>query len=310
MDAVPKNVHWLMPEEPTPCDIFLYFRGQYASAISAGQPVSFKILEKFMKVQCSQIFIRREDLSSWDAWVNNRCPSPHNSGASSISKDQEKKSKNPYGNKRLELMSYLQKCTTLKVENDPALSEAFQKGHKLIQQIVNAPILDWYFQKFHDPPELFHHCGRIALHLAIFLQLRKIATDEEVQAICFSSLIQELEGSLEENQKKVVSEETISYLEKNQHPIPREVIEYISNHDELCSGKGFPKNRQRNEIPPVVRTFSLFNHFDTYRTRNAGTRRSRFDRAKEAMVARQADYDPALWPLFWAFWERQIEVIS
>ena len=37
MEFVPKNVHWLLPEEPSPCDVLLHFRGQFATAISAGQ---------------------------------------------------------------------------------------------------------------------------------------------------------------------------------------------------------------------------------------------------------------------------------
>ena len=123
-------------------------------------------------------------------------------------------------------------------------------------------------------------------------------------------LFRSLEGTLAENLKTVVSQQSLAHLEKNKHVVPREVLQYLEIHDELCSGKGFPNNRKRNEIPIVVRAFTLFNHFDAYRARNAGTRRARFDKTKEMMTARQADYDSGLWPLFWDFWEHQVEAMT
>jgi response regulator RpfG family c-di-GMP phosphodiesterase len=88
------------------------------------------------------------------------------------------------------------------------------------------------------------------------------------------------------------------------------VIQCLELHDELCSGKGFPNNRSRSEIPAPVRAFTLFNHFDAYRAGNTGTRRARLERTKETMQARAQDYDPFLWPLFWEFWERQVEAVT
>jgi response regulator RpfG family c-di-GMP phosphodiesterase len=92
--------------------------------------------------------------------------------------------------------------------------------------------------------------------------------------------------------------------------VPQEVIGLIRLHDELFSGKGFPKNIQGKDIPELVRAFSLFNHFDHYRLAASGTRRARFDQAKQKMTARKTDYDPGLWPKFWLFWENSVEAIS
>lgn len=305
MEVVSRNVHWLLPEEPCPCDIFLYFRGQYASAIASGQVISFKLLEKLAKAQCTYVFIRREDEPRWQNWASKRCPSIAPPPVAAAHEEEL-----PYGNKRAELLSYVQKTATKKLDNDSGLDEAFAKALLMLQKIVKLPTLDWYFQQFHEPPELFHHCGRVAYALAVFLHLRKIAPDDDIESICFSALIHELEGSLEANRKAVVSQQTLAALGTKKHPVPREVTQWIEMHDELCSGKGFPNNRKRAEIPIVVRAFTLFNHFDTYRALSSGTRRARFERTKETMTARQADYDPALWSLFWDFWERQVEAVT
>ena len=309
MEVVSKNVHWLLPEEPSPCDIFLYFRGQYASAIPSGQTVTFKLLEKLAKAQCSHVYIRLEDNAAWQSWAARRYPNVSGMEAGPT-KDEEKTQKTLYGNKRAELISHVQKSLVKKLDDDPALDLAFKNAALLLQKVVKLPALDWYFQKFHEPPDLFLHCGRVAYGIALFLSLRKISTDEEIEAICFSALIHELEGGIAENMKTVVSQQTLGLLEKNKHPVPREVTQCIEMHDELCSGKGFPKNKNRVEIPITVRVFTLFNHFDAYRVRNSGTRRSRYEKTKETMTGRQADYDPALWPLFWDFWDRQAETVS
>jgi hypothetical protein len=305
MEVVSRNVHWLLPEEPSPCDIFLYFRGQYASAIPAGQVVSFKLLEKLNKAQCQHVFIRREDETRWEAWAALRCPScapPPTTTA--------REEKLNYGNKRAELLSYVQKTAQKKLDGDIALDEAFAKALLMLQKIVKLPTLDWYFQQFHEPPELFQHCGRVAYALAVFLHLRNVAPDSDIESICFSALIHELEGSLEKNRKAVVSQQTLASLESKKHAVPREVTKWIELHDELSSGKGFPNNRKRADIPIVVRVFTLFNHFDAYRALGHGTRRARFEKTKETMLSRQDDYDSALWPLFWDFWERQVEAVT
>ncbi|MGZ3651020.1 MAG: hypothetical protein ACXWR1_14830 [Bdellovibrionota bacterium] len=310
MDVVSRNVHWLLPEEASPCDVFLYFRGQYASAIPSGQVVSFKLLEKLAKAQCSHIYIRAADEARWDQWVRGRCPSPGAGPSPVQTKEEEKAQKLLYGNKRAELLSYVQKSIVKKLEGDIPLDEAFAKALLLLQKIVKLPTLDWYFKQFHEPPDLFHHCGRVAYALAAFMVLRNVAPEDEIESICFSALIHELSGDLAENAKTVVSVQTLAVLEKNKHPVPREVIRWIELHDELVSGKGFPNNRKRADIPAPVRAFTLFNHFDSYRTRNSGTRRARLERTKETMAARIGDYDSSLWPLFWDFWERQVEAVT
>jgi hypothetical protein len=305
MEVVSRNVHWLLPEESCPCDIFLYFRGQYASAIPAGQVISFKLLEKLSKAHCQHVFIRRADEPRWETWAATRCPTLAPPPTTAARED-----KLNYGNKRAELLSYVQKTALKKLAGDIALDEAFTKALLMLQKIVKLPTLDWYFQQFHEPPELFQHGGRVAYALAVFLHLRKVVPDDEVESICFSALIHELEGSLEANRKAVVSQQTLAALENKKHPVPREVTKWIELHDELFSGQGFPNNRKRADIPTVVRVFTLFNHFDAYRALGHGTRRARLEKTKETMVSRQADYDPALWPLFWDFWERQVEAVT
>jgi hypothetical protein len=303
VEIVPKNVHWLLPEEPVPCDIFLHFRGLYAIGIPVGQPAQFKLLEKLAKAKCTQIYVRAQDQEAWNSWEARRYPGQE----SEKKKSGEGTQKNLYGNKRAELLSYVQKTITKKANDNPFLDRAFPKALELLQNVVQQPSLDWYFKQFHEPPDLFQHNARVAYGLAIFLQLNSVVSVNEMEAICYSALIHELEGQPAANMKTVVSQQTLSLLEKNQHPVPKEVTDLIELHDELCSGKGFPNNKKLDEISQTVRAFTLFNHFDTYRQQNKGTRRVRFEKTKATMEARRQDYDSAFWPLFWDFWETLVE---
>ena len=309
MEFVGKSVHWLLPEEPSPCDILLHFRGQYAVAVPGGQPVSFNILEKLAKTQCAQIYIRAKDQDAWTAWAARRYPAAAPAHAAS-QKDEEATQKQLYGNKRAELLSFMQKSVVKRIEGDAALDKAFSAGLATARKVVGLPSLDWYFKQFHEPPDLFQHNGRVAYSIAIFSSIHHLLPPDELECLVYSALIHELEGSPATNVKTVVSQQTLAYFEKRKDPVPGEVIRLIQLHDELCSGKGFPNNRTRMEIPLAVRVFTLFNHFDQYRLLNTGTRRARFDRTRQLMEARKADYDPDLWPLFWEFWEKQAEAVS
>lgn len=308
MEFVGKNVHWLLPEEPSPCDILLHFRGQFAVAIPGGQAVSFKILEKLAKTQCTQIFIRAKDQEAWQAWAAQRYPAQAPTRETAV-RDEEASNKQLYGNKRAELLSFVQKSLRKRVEDDAVLDRAFAAGLATMKKVAGLPGLDWYFKQFHEPPDLFHHNGRVAYALAVFCHLRRLAQNDELENIVYSAIIHELEGSPAANLKTVVSQQTLSLLETNKDPVPKPVIQLIEMHDELCSGRGFPNNLKADKIPQAVRAFTLFNHFDLYRLVSTGTRRARFDRTKQLMEARKADYDPDLFPKFWEFVEKQAEAL-
>lgn len=62
MDYIPQSVKWLMPEELSPCDIFLHFRGQYAIAVSSGQPFTLPTLTKLAKAGYAHVYVRKADL--------------------------------------------------------------------------------------------------------------------------------------------------------------------------------------------------------------------------------------------------------
>jgi len=307
MEFVPKCVYWLLPEEPIPCDILLHFRGQYATAISGGQVVSFRLLEKLAKTQCKQIYIRKGDLDSWNAWSQNRYPKGEPVNAATGETDARQQ---VYGNKRAELLSFVQKTVQKRLEDDKAVEQAFAGALAILQKVVRQPSLDWYFRQFHEPPDLFHHNSRVAYSLAIFCGMHPLIREEELETLVYSALIHELVGNPSENIKTVVSQQTLALFERRKDPVPKNVIQLIEMHDELCSGKGYPSNRIRNEIPLPVRIFTLFNHFDQYRITSTGTRRTRFSKTKQLMEKRQADYDPDIWDLFWEFWEKKVEAVS
>ena len=92
MEIVPQHVRWLLPEEPCPCDIFMHFRGQYVMALPAGQPVSFKLLEKLALAKFPNIYIKNRTSPPGTAGPpsaarpRSRRPSPKRARARSRSK--------------------------------------------------------------------------------------------------------------------------------------------------------------------------------------------------------------------------------
>lgn len=306
METVPKNVHWLIPEESSPCDIFLQFRGQYALGIAAGKPISYDFLHKLAKAQYFHVYIRKEDEPTWSGWTANR----HPKDAEEPKSGAEGEESGLYGNKRAEYLSFMQKIVTMKDSSDTALESSFRAATQFVQKVVKLPTLDWYFQQFHEPPDLFHHGARVTYPLTVFCLHNGLVPEKELEALVFSSVIHELEGDPVENLKTVVSEQTLKTLEKQGRPVPQEVIALIRAQDELCSGRGFPDKKTLKDIPVAVRAFSMFNHFDHYRLKSTGTRRARFDATKRQMESRKEDYDSTLWFKFWAFWEKQAEAVS
>jgi len=310
MDYIPQSVKWLMPEEGSPCDIFLHFRGQYAIAVSSGQSFSLPTLGKLAKAGYGHVYVKRADLGAWDSWVAERHPKialPKSTGTT-LEKAAEAKSR--YGNKRAELQSYLQKVITEKNQGAAELRSCFEKAMDSVQRVCKSPMLDWYFQQFHEPPELFYHNGRVAYSAAVFSYLHGLLDDKSVDNLVYSGLIHELEGDPATSLKSVVSQATLQSLERSQRPVPQEVIDLIRLHDELCSGAGFPNNRTMKDIPVAVRIFTLFNHFEHYRIQATGTRRTRFERVKAQMSARKQDYDAGLLGPFWDFWEKHVELVG
>jgi response regulator RpfG family c-di-GMP phosphodiesterase len=309
MDYIPQSVKWLMPEELSPCDIFLHFRGQYAIAVSSGQPFTLPTLTKLAKAGYAHVYVRKADLPAWNDWASRRHPTI---GAPKNARPEEKaaEAKSLYGNKRAELQSYLQKVITGKNQGEAEVLACFTKAMDSVQRVSKSPMLDWYFQQFHEPPDLFNHNGRVAYAAAVFCYLHGLGNDKTVDNLVFSALIHELDGDPATSLKTVVSQATLSSLERSQRPVPQEVIDLIRLHDELCSGAGFPNNRKQAEIPVPVRVFTLFNHFEHYRMQATGTRRARFERVKQQMTARKQDYDPSLLPAFWEFWEKHVELVG
>jgi hypothetical protein len=304
MDVLPQNVHWLVPEEPVPCDV-LHFRGKFALGLAGKQNVSLAFLEKLAKADCSYIYVKKQDLLAWSEWQKNRHPT-----ATEAASENSAEPSKLYGNKRAEYLSYVQKILSARVQGEKSLDHSLTAAFALVKKVISHPMLDWHFQQFHEPPDLFFHTARVAYPLSVFALLHGMGTEKEVENIAFSAVIHELSGNPNDSLKTVVSQQTLTQLESEGKPVPSEVIALIGLHDELFSGKGFPKNRKGDDIPELIRAFALFNHFDHYRLAVSGTRRARFDQAKQKMKSRQADYDPELWHKFWDFLENSVEAIA
>ncbi|MGE3260867.1 MAG: HD domain-containing phosphohydrolase [Bacteriovoracia bacterium] len=306
MDIVSQNVHWLIPEEPAPCDLYLHFRGKFALGLAAKQLVSLSFLEKLAKTNSEIIFLKKQDLFAWEEWKKKRHPEPEAEKKGESTEQQEKL----YGNKRAEFLSYVQKILHKRDETDRFVNNATDSAAAVLKKVIGHPMLDWYFQQFHEPPDLFFHAARVAYPFTAFCLLHALGTDKEIESATFAAVIHELSGDPKESLKTVVSQQTLAQLEREKQPVPADVIELIRMHDELFSGKGFPGNKKKNEIPTLIRAFGLFNHFDHYRLAATGTRRARFDQAKQKMNLRRSDYDPDLWENFWKFWENSVEAIT
>lgn len=307
MEFVPQSIKWLIPDEVSPCDIYLHFRGQYAIAVPVGEMLSMPTLTKLAKAGYAHVYIKTDHLTDWKNYTAKRHPAP----TAASPKTQEKtaaEGKSLYGNKRAELQSYVLKTIVPKDSGDKESSAAFEEANEALNRVMKSTMLDWYFQQFHEPPDLLNHTGRVAYSTAVFSELHKVASPKELDTVIFSALIHELEGNPSQSMGKlVVSQATLAILEKSKRPVPQEVIEMIRMHDELSSGQGFPNKKKHEEIPVGVRAFILFNHFDHYRLASTGTRRARYDRVKQLMTARKQDYDPKLFGLFWDFWEKKAE---
>jgi len=305
MEVIPQSVRWLIPEETCPCDIYLYFRGKYALALPKNQKACISTLEKLSKAKCSHFYLKLEDMPVWNAWKETR----HIIAVSQSAESKE--AKVSYGNKRAELVSYLQKSINIKdpLQGSDSTKAAFEQALTILQRVVKNPMLDWYFQQFHEPPHLFQHNGRVAISGAAFSLKYKILSNQELEDFIFSSLIHELQGDPEKSINTIVSQQTISSLEKSKRPAPENVIQLIRLQDELCSGKGFPSGLAKKDLPNAIRLFALVNHFDHFKMKSANSRRAKLENAKNTMNARKADYDADLWDFFWSFWEKDVEML-
>jgi hypothetical protein len=79
---------------------------------------------------------------------------------------------------------------------------------QMIQKISQSPMLDWYFQQFHEPPDLFYHNARVtflSFYVSIFYG---ILSEKENSDLVFSSLIHELQGDPAVANKSIASEIT------------------------------------------------------------------------------------------------------
>lgn len=303
----PKNVCWLIPDEPTPCDLFFYFKGQYALVLSTGQPISIDVLNKIAKAGFQHAYVKTVDAPQWDLWTKHRViPNEKPAEVTTVTNKVDL-----YGNKRLELISYMLKSMQPKDQNAVDISQAIRSAKETIEGVIKSPMLDWYFKKFHEPPDLFQHSARVTFLVTIFCRFFKLLDDRSLENLVFSMVIHEMEGDPSKSHKTIVSEQTINYLKSKSYPVPEEVIQLVKMHDELHSGKGFPQNKKGAELPMGIKIFNLANHFDHYRIGAvAGTRRARIDAAKKNLEARQDDYDPKLWKLFWFLLEKYIEVVA
>ncbi|MCO5141996.1 MAG: hypothetical protein M9962_02775 [Oligoflexia bacterium] len=306
---IPVNIHYLLVNEACPADLFIFFRGQYAPLRKAQEALEPKIIEKILLTKSPFFYVNPSDWPQWKKWIDARYKKNTSSSSDTASKKNTEED-SLFGNKRAEFLSYARK--TLHPRDSSSSRTEQQMDHALnaIEKVIRTPLLDWYFNQFHEPPDLFQHNARVTFGVATFCLINSIKTDYALEELIHSCIIHELEGDPKETSKKVASQTTLQIMEKKKYSVPKKVLDLIKIQDELYSGKGSPKNLKGEDVPYAIRIFSLFNLFDHYRVNTSGTRRSRFDRVKKSMESRKDDFDPVLWTLFWSYWEEQVEGIS
>jgi hypothetical protein len=305
----PVSPRYLVLDEISPCDILICFRGKYMPLITKGEKIGQAALEKLEKARIRRIYIPLTSVDSdWTPWIKSTWNIRQAGDAKSSSETTDPS--NIYGNKRAELISYLSRTIVCRKPNEAKLNETFERALDLFQRGISAKSLDWYFNKFHEPPELFQHCGRVAFGSLLFALQFGLLSEQDRVTLSTAALIHELEGNLKDNRRVLLSEATLKNLEKAGHPIPQEVLSFLKMQDELWSGNGSPKKLAGSALPLSLCVFSLFNSFDQIRAEKTGTRRVRFDQTKKELTIRAKDFHPDLWPDFWSFWEVDWEIVS
>jgi hypothetical protein len=303
MEMVPQNIVWLIPEELAPCDLFLFFRGQFVQGVAANNPLNFRFFEKLAQAKVNQIYVKKTDISLWQIWQEKRLSSAPTSAGTKAKQGNQNESV-----KRAELISYLRKQIHPRNPGDKKVESSMESSFLAIQKISQTPMLDWYFQQFHEPPDLFYHNARVAflsLYVSIYYGL---LSEKENSDLIFSSLIHELQGDPSEVNKSIASEITLKILEKSKHPIPKEVIQLIQMQDEHCDGSGFPNGLDGTSLKTETKIFSIANHIDHLRLREGGTRKAKSDRAKQKMQKQASFFDSGLFQKFWEVCDTQLEL--
>jgi hypothetical protein len=303
MEMIPQNTVWLLPEEAAPCNLYLYFRGKYIQGVAANSPVPFAFLEKITQAKLKTIYIHNDDLPTWLNWQLQR----HQDGDK-----HSPKSKDPTqttNNKRPELFSYLRKTFTAKNEGDKKVVGSLEKAFVSIQEAANSSLLDWYFQQFHEPPNLLFHNGRVALLSLYISHYFALLSDDENKNLAISTLVHELEGDPASPQKSITSELTLKKLESAKRPFPKEIVQLIQVQDEFCDGTGFPKGLSASDLKETTKLFSIANQFDHIRLREGGTRKSRYDRTKQKLTKEQSHFDTSLLQKFFECCETHLEIV-
>lgn len=294
--------------------MYFYFRGKYVVALKSGTPISLEFVANLIKTEYPLAYIEQKSLSEWQSWTKAR--HPHLDPAIVDAPDANAKQtsvekKNLYGNKRNEWFKFIQGSIVVRDTKNTENVNLEKKAHELLKSSIQAPCLDWYFEQFHEPPDLFQHNARVST-LTILLLLRMGQTEiKNIEELIQSIVLHELDGDPKSSMNGVVSEKSISLLENKGRPIPKGVIELIHLQDELVSGKGFPKNLKADQIPLGIKAFSLCNHFDHYRLQASGAnRRIKFEQTKKHIEARKQDYDADIYRFFWPLIENEFEVLG
>ena len=293
-DLTGVNLNYLIPDTAVPCAIFLFFKDSFIQAMKAGETLT---LPNFCRIKadfyCSG-FILRSEQAAWDAWKLSRHPqlAPIQFAAPPQAPKLHAKG--------LELVAYAQSKYFYPEED--ATRERTQKLVELFRAVTAQKSIGWFFETSIEP-EVRNHCARVSYLVLLFTGLVFQSFPEALLEQCVSAaLIHELDGDPAKPAAVSVSARTLETIQTSQRRVPKPLLDQIAQHDELFNGKGAPRALSGNALGLPARIFALCNAFDHLRLGNpGGTRRVRFERVKTLMSARKAEFDPALFTLFWNF---------
>lgn len=287
----------------SPCSVFIYYKKNYISILHENQLITPDIYHKLVHHFYGVGFIKKESALQWKAWQKKRYPQDH--PIEVVSFENSCPQKTPEDTKTQKFRNEFFKFAESKIqyqtdapERQTGASEALVK----LQDVVDNKILNWFFQSPLSTP-LVHHSARVTYLCILFSEVYLGALPSKAkELLAISALIHELHGDPEVDDGTCISLKTLEILKEKKHPLPKEVIEVISQQDELYSGNGAPRKLKGSDILVVSRIFSIVNHYEHYRLRNpGGTRRVRHERAIDLMKKREADFDPKLFKLFQSF---------
>lgn len=296
------NLHFLLADINTPCDIFLYRKELFVRVCTAGEKINVADLERWKSEHFDIGFIKKDQYQEWIHWQKKR--HIQRKEIKLANANDRASRKNQKGGSDSTLANFLSYAfETIRFEtNSSDEEEELNKARIILRDTLKSPCISWYFDKKRDDAA-FYHCARVTYLSELFVTFALPPMPSQAhEALVLSSAIHELDTDPTKFAGKLVSAETIAKISTKNVAIQQRIIDIISQHDELFNGRGGPRGLKGKEISILARIFQYANAYDhCYLKFAGGTRRSRMERTVKLIHERKDEFDPKLWNPFFIF---------